>query len=48
MNRIQLEQRAAAILELENRKKAERNARKTIYGIQCPEKGLVKCLQKIN
>ena len=48
MNRVQLETRAAAILEMENRKKAERNKRKTIYGIQCPKKGLVKCLQKIN
>tara|TARA_R110002050_G_scaffold124575_1_gene243758 strand:+ start:6338 stop:7966 length:1629 start_codon:yes stop_codon:yes gene_type:complete len=46
-NRQELEQRVAAKLEMDRREAVARNKRKTIFGIVCPKKGLIRCYQKI-
>lgn len=46
MDRQTLELKAAAILEKKRRDNQKRSKEKTVYGMVCPEKGLVRCWQE--
>jgi len=47
-SRDNLEQKAAAILELRHRKALAASKEMTVYGIVCPNDGLLRCWQDIN
>ena len=48
MDRKTLELKAAAVLEKKRRDNQKRSKEKTVYGMVCPENGLVRCWQEQN
>jgi phage terminase large subunit len=48
LNRASLELKAAAILESKRRKALAASKEKTVYGIVCPDHGLLRCWQEHN